>query len=938
MPLKNSSGAGSRASRTSSPELRKDGREKVESPHVRVRKASVPHEKQHTSNDAQHLERHGLGNTRELERGGEPGEDYEISQDPFFQRYNISGDAPDRQHSPALSRNSSSDAEGSLSPTHLKPPRLSSPPRTPATGTETSRMPELNICVLGAPSVGKTTFTMSLLGLRTPPTSAFSARKMAIDEQVYLIQLVELPLEDIPNLSGDDGICWPDTIDDMATPRIDAACVLYDVMNRESLAPIPETLNALNKAALPFALVAWKCDNHPAMRKVDPVDVVDRARTFMGDIHTFEASEKTNEVHKVCLSYILRAIMSTREQPTFLTARRRANSSAVRHGAHGQPWAKKHERASSEYSGIRMRMHTPEPIETGSSKLASNLYRRHQRTQTAETTHQTFLDLEDSPGYDSADTEGAQHSDHEGSVVSEMPTDETGYTFDQLVTRLLALPMSKNDTKFQAIFLALYRKFATPGQLLDAIIERFQALENDKKPQVLKTISQLRHLTILEQWIRIYPGDFAYISSQRKCKRFISRLMGVRIFSIAAQEMATDMESVSEDDDTHWACCDKARDQQEAVKSFAHPNSVLDEDSGDEDYAHLTGSASMNDARSLASGPRSSTVSIPTSAHSCPQSLLNGVEMAQRQARGLTPLPRMSLTKVQWHTLIGIDEEHIARELTRIDWVMFQAIRPRDLVRNVTLNAEQKKQCRSLENVNRMTEHFNHTAAWVTNYILLRDKPKHRALMLEKFMRLARKVREMNNYNALGAILAGIKGAPVHRLAATRELIPPLVSKDFMKLDILMNPQRSHFAYRLAWDNSSGERIPYLPLHRRDLVSAAEGNSTFIGERKSDATLSVVHPGTAVFTGRGDVREAPPTGVQGKERINWKKFEIMGEVIVSMQRAQGTPYPSTTRNDEVRSLFLEVKLTKSDDELYERSVALEATASANQQRFNWFKR
>jgi hypothetical protein len=137
--------------------------------------------------------------------------------------------------------------------------------------------------------------------------------------------------------------------------------------------------------------------------------------------------------------------------------------------------------------------------------------------------------------------------------------------------------------------------------------------------------------------------------------------------------------------------------------------------------------------------------------------------------------------------------------------------------------------------------------------------------------------------------------------------------RDFRRLELLMHTQKSHFAYRLAWENSSGERIPYLPLHRRDLVSAAEGNSTFVGDRKSDISVNQVHPGTAVFTGRAESKECPPGGVTGKERINWRKFEIMGEVIVGVQRAQGTPYPTFAKNEDVRTLLLDVKLVKDDD-------------------------
>lgn len=102
-----------------------------------------------------------------------------------------------------------------------------------------------------------------------------------------------------------------------------------------------------------------------------------------------------------------------------------------------------------------------------------------------------------------------------------------------------------------------------------------------------------------------------------------------------------------------------------------------------------------------------------------------------------------------------------------------------------------------------------------------------------------------------------------------------------MRLVILMGTQKSHFAYRLAWDNSFSERIPFLPLHRRDLVSAEEGNRTFIGENRT--------------------------------RINWKKFEVMGEVVLGIQRSQKTPYPHLHRYDEVARLILDTKLSGDDE-------------------------
>ena len=594
--------------------------------------------------------------------------------------------------------------------------------------------------------------------------------------------------------------------------------------------------------------------------------------------------------------------------------RRRANSSAIGHVAPRESWSSRgHERASSEFSVSRFRPRQGSHFDKDSEV-------KGHRYKSSETAGHTFLDLEESPGYDSGDS-ADQASDGEHSIVSDQPSPEKGYTFDQLVDRLLSQPMSKNDSKFVSIFLALYRKFATPGQLLEAIITRFEALKRDKNPQMIRTISQLRYLAILQQWINFYPGDFAYHTTRRSMKKFVSGLSATRIFAIAAKEMLQDLDAVQEDDDTDWACSDRNRDKSEPVQTF---HTVLDEDSEDEEFprglAHLsTSSDGLSIARSMTTVgtnasrmTQSTTSSSDSSQTAC---MLSGIERNQRIARQLVPNPIKQLTKIQWHQLINESEDSIAKELTRIDWIMFSSIRPRDLVRHVSINAEEKKKCKNLENVNRMIEHFNHVAYVVTNYILLRDKPKHRALMLQKWMKVARKLRELNNYNALGAVLAGIKGTAVFRLQSTRDLVPPEVGRDFARLELLMGTQKSHFAYRLAWDNSSGERIPYIPLHKRDLVSASEGNSTFIGDRRLPPAFTP-HPGVSVFQGAPgtrDSREAPPGGVIGKERINWRKFEIMGEVIVGVQKAQGTPYPPLPRNDEVRHLILDVLIVKDDD-------------------------
>lgn len=320
----------------------------------------------------------------------------------------------------------------------------------------------------------------------------------------------------------------------------------------------------------------------------------------------------------------------------------------------------------------------------------------------------------------------------------------SGASFDELVDRLVSLPMSKSDSKFKAIFLCLYRKFAAPCELISAIICRFDRLSCSDQPEIHRTNSQLRYLNIFAQWISDYPGDFAHSLARQIVTSFLEGMAENRVFAAARKEMNAYLDIVTDDDDTEWACSDsiKSRDSRSflrihTITSMVNPD-TLNDLSQDEPIERQNTRNSATTSMSSTAG-RSGNQSTGSF-----QTLLNSVETAQREAQLLTPIPRNPLTKIQWRQFIETPEEEIAKELTRIDWIMFYSIRPRDLIRHVSLTAERKAKCKNLENVNRMIDHFNHVAFWVANLILLRDKAKHRAKALEKFMGVAW-VRVLNN-------------------------------------------------------------------------------------------------------------------------------------------------------------------------------------------------
>lgn len=778
-------------------------------------------------------------------------------------------------------------------------------------------MEGFNIAVIGSTGVGKSSFVQRVLGLSRPPISNASSVRMLVDNTSHVITLLELDLEYF-ELNPSQPIQWPKQINGHIVPRVDAALILYDVMNRGSIRELSQTLAALTNSSLPASLVACKCENPEEDWEVD-VDGLANHHLSRSCVATYKLSSDNPDVASMCLTTILRAAISHRREENGETVSRRRAQSAANLEA-PDPTARrplsqhsKHSRASSDFSLLRGLSNPPttETYRARSPRVAQSQTAGQNDPQSVSSMLRTpgirldkggdaHADIEES------DAESYRYSDdipilqRNDDSVLDKPAKVAGVTFDELVDRLLAPRLSRVDINFSDIFLCLYRKFAAPSELFSAILTRLDQVREDKTSHYLsKTATQLRIIEMVAKWVSLYPGDFARPLTRRNLEEFIKHLATEPIFSIAAQHMRRNLQfNVIEDDDTGWANSD--------ITSDVAASEILSKD-----IPELAAGISVlqveEDIDSRPSG--SSETSFPDRGSSVSSRVqFHSFDDYERAAAALEPADTLPMNKFRYHIFIDIPDEDVADELTRIDWIMFSSIRIRDFVRHVSLSTAQKEKCKSLRNVNRMIHHFNHVAKWVANMILLRDKAKHRAQMLEKFMNIALKLRQLNNYNGLAAILAGVNGTAIHRLTQTRGLVPAEIQKRFARLVILMGTQKSHFAYRLAWENSPLPRIPFIPLHRRDLVSAEEGSKTFVG----------------------------PDG----DRINWKKFEVLGEVLLPIMKSQGTAYPNLARHDGARELILNCRMPTDEEDIYQRSVHVESTSGGPiepaKKKFPWF--
>ncbi|PWY82891.1 ras guanyl-nucleotide exchange factor RasGEF [Aspergillus heteromorphus CBS 117.55] len=827
--------------------------------------------------------------------------------------------------------------------------------------TPKPNFPHVSIAVVGPDHVGKSTFIESALDMKHPLSSRSTTKKMSLDGTVYLVRLMEIETPEI-SIGSKGEVNWP-LLGNDSPPTVDGVLVLHDVTQPASFPEVTGLLDSLTASAIPFILVASKCDIQPPDSPVEPA---------LGGYEIHRTSPDSPRSQKMCIALVLRSVINSKYDLIDYTPNpsttpnwhhTRANSetpTAVFIGAAGGPitgaldpgvdgygvdrqpgdpanlasngqnfrYARSNSHPVRPLTPPGPRLNSRKQSASGDSSPGKDLNRQHRlhtawRNSAGSDAFSNFLEMgEEFDGPRSAPSSPGSKDQ----TPSESSTSDAGFTFDELVDRLIAQPMSKHDSKFASIFLCLYRKFAAPSTLLNALVNRFERNERDITDQLNRIAVQLRLLGVMAQWVSEYPGDLAYPKTRKRITDFVTTLEKSHFYMFAAKEVGSYLEANADDDNIGWPFRDgdvEEFDSSEPPLLFSgrsSPSIFLGapplSDEGEEEEEDpiynmsaldLSEGAPEPTSRLSASMSNSFTSEKPGTIATQSFTFLN-IEAAQKEGEQLNLTPRIPLTKVQWRQLMEIPDEDFARELTRIDWIMFNAFRPRDLVRHVAISGVEKDKIQSLKHVNRMIKQFNHLAFFVASVILLRDKPKHRAKALEKFMNIALKLRRLNNYNSLGAVIAGINGTPVHRLSQTRELVPVQTQKDFMRLVILMGTQKSHFAYRLAWDNSFSERIPFLPLHRRDLVSAEEGNKTFVGDTKT--------------------------------RINWRKFEVMGEVVLGIQRSQKTPYPHMPKFEEVERLILDIKLSGDDEDLYSRSMQIEPSAGGDtgrKMKFGWLR-
>lgn len=166
----------------------------------------------------------------------------------------------------------------------------------------------------------------------------------------------------------------------------------------------------------------------------------------------------------------------------------------------------------------------------------------------------------------------------------------------------------------------------------------------------------------------------------------------------------------------------------------------------------------------------------------------------------------------------------LARQLTLIEFEYFRKVQPQELMVYLWGDPREHKETDLTGHLTNYVNRFNKLSFWVGTEICTVPAIKKRVQILDKFIQVLRVLRELNNFNTLMAIVAGLNHSSVQRLKKTWELIPSRSLTTLHDLERLMTPAGNYSAYRVVEARKHQHFLPFFGLALKDLVFANDGN------------------------------------------------------------------------------------------------------------------
>lgn len=677
-------------------------------------------------------------------------------------------------------------------------------------------------------------------------------------------------------------------------PPLDGVMVCYDASNSKTFLPVETMLKGYRAIKLPIIVLACKVDLE---KRIAPDRALELLQEYdVGLVEVTTAQDGGKGKMRQSFDWLVKAVFRARQSQAHNDNRNPASPEYLRNPS--QPWDSARTStptaASSAVSGVNsvpfdsahsnnaspsVSPSIPPITPTSPTRARSTgdlLAERDKARSRTEAETSPPAAFAQRPRGDSGATKETTPSPTLGvvPVVAPKPAERLKKdppaaqwaTLDELLDKLLFLAVSGDDPAFISHFLLTYRRFATPRSVLLAMQKRMRQLDSPCGDPMFACFAQMRICYLLETWIRDYPDDFAVKGTAGALNALIKSIISKTHLLHYGSEFLPFLEMLPSraDHDASWAMkADVSAEESDDSYSF------LEED---EDEDETPSPQTQNESPRAPPSPEQ-PMAVRERKSSIP---LGKAIISNPGLNELSPKQHLKDLVKLANDVVNCDAEDVAQEITR-QWVKrFLAIQPRDWLHYVFISSKKSE-------TDRITEFnviSNHLGDWVVSLILCHDRPRNRARQIEKFVDIAHRLRVLNNYSALRAVVAGINAStfPGDETMELFKAKSPEQAKNLQSFDVLLQSIRAHRAYRLALRNSKGACIPAMEVHMSDLIRANEGND--------------------------DINEADPS------KIHWGKFNMMGRFVDTTSQCQVQCQNSSDYEFPERSAIAELLLRR----------------------------
>lgn len=192
-----------------------------------------------------------------------------------------------------------------------------------------------------------------------------------------------------------------------------------------------------------------------------------------------------------------------------------------------------------------------------------------------------------------------------------------------------------------------------------------------------------------------------------------------------------------------------------------------------------------------------------------------GVATPNSKSNSLPPNSSIQDLDTTIISALRIPPDELASQITLLDLPVFTAIKMDELT---SCAWTKKNKVLITPNIVAFTRRFNHTSFWTVQEVLNGGSAKERAEIVTHFIKLGKRLLELNNLHSLFAVTSALKSASVHRLDKTWSCVSKKDRQAFEKLANIFCEDNNWSNLRKIIDKLKLPCIPYLGIYLTDLV------------------------------------------------------------------------------------------------------------------------